>query len=327
MTVVTAPSRLHFGLLHLPREGLSHWPGINGEPGLPVRSFGGVGMMIDNPGVRISVERSDEWDVAGPLSHRALEFARTFSDSLGLASRVAFKIRVLDCPEEHTGLGVGTSLALAVSKAIAVEMGHADWGSVELARRVGRGERSAVGVHGFQHGGLIVEAGKLPDESISPLVGQYPFPDEWRILLCRPKVTTSWSGIRERKAFRELADIETGQTDTLCRILLTALIPALQQRDLARFSESLFEFNYRVGRMFSPVQGGIFSHPEVEALVQRLRNAGIAGVGQSSWGPTVFGIVRESTEVATVQRLAGEQTAVQIVHASRGVICQLAEVR
>ena len=55
MTRVTAPSRLHFGLFHVPAAGLTHWPGPDDEPGLPVRSFGGVGLMIDRPGVVVTV--------------------------------------------------------------------------------------------------------------------------------------------------------------------------------------------------------------------------------------------------------------------------------
>ena len=28
MTRVTAPSRLHFGLFHVPTDGFTHWPGL-----------------------------------------------------------------------------------------------------------------------------------------------------------------------------------------------------------------------------------------------------------------------------------------------------------
>ena len=41
---VVAPCRLHFGLFHVPVDGLTHYP-----DGRPVRKFGGLGMMIENP--------------------------------------------------------------------------------------------------------------------------------------------------------------------------------------------------------------------------------------------------------------------------------------
>ena len=40
----------------------------------------------------------------------------------------------------------------------------------ELAHTAGRAKRSAVGLYGFLHGGLIVEAGRLPHDAVSPLV-------------------------------------------------------------------------------------------------------------------------------------------------------------
>jgi predicted sugar kinase len=38
------------------------------------------------------------------------------------------------------------------------------------------------------------------------------------------------------------------------------------------------------------VQGGVYACPEVASAVAWLRDQGIAGAGQSSWGPGVFGI-------------------------------------
>jgi beta-RFAP synthase len=152
VTRIEAPSRLHFGLLSLPVPGDGYWAN-----GLPKRRFGGVGLMIDAPGVKVNVTPAHSWSARGPSAERALSFARTFAATI--PESPPFAIEVESCPEEHTGLGTGTALALSVAKAIAVEMGHEEWPAVELARRVGRGKRSAVGIHGFELGGLIIEAG------------------------------------------------------------------------------------------------------------------------------------------------------------------------
>jgi beta-RFAP synthase len=257
-----------------------------------VRHFGGVGLMVDRPGVAIQVEPANEWSATGPLAARALEFGRRFVATLPGHLQRPFRITVEHAPREHIGLGVGTQLALSVAKAIAVETGHGDWPATELARRVGRGERSAIGVHGFDRGGLIVEGGKLPGETLSPLVGRFDFPSDWSVLLVTPEAGNEWHGVRERLALAQLGP-SLRETETLCRIVLMSLLPALASKDIDAFGEALYEFNARVGDQFAPVQGGRYASAATAECVARLRALGIKGVGQSSWGPTVFGVLRQ----------------------------------
>jgi beta-ribofuranosylaminobenzene 5'-phosphate synthase len=289
MTRVTTPSRLHFGLLSLP-GGPARWPGLDGEPGLPVRHFGGVGLMIDRPGLSVRVEPAADWAASGPLADRALGFARRVVETLPLARRRAFRVAVEHAPAEHTGLGVGTQLGLAVTKAIAAETGSA-WSAAELASRAGRGERSAIGVHGFEHGGLVVEGGKAPGEPLAPLVARLDFPADWAVVLFTP-AGPSWHGGREHEAFARLAAAgpSAAETEVLCRLVLTGLLPALAAADLESFGQAVYEFNARAGDAFAAAQGGRYAGPAVAELVNRLRAAGVHGVGQSSWGPTVFAI-------------------------------------
>jgi beta-RFAP synthase len=294
MTTVTAPTRLHFGLLNLPREGHTHWPGIDGKPGLPIREFGGIGLSLAKPCVRVSVTPASEWSASGFHATRALNFGQKFVTTLPVTEPKPFQIEVHESPEEHIGLGVGTALGLAVARGISLETGHGKWSSVELAQRVGRGQRSAIGLYGFEHGGFILEAGKLPGETISPLLGAYSWPEEWQITLLTPSGCKHWHGNEELRAFDALRRSSEERTERLCRLLLIALLPALQSRDLETFSEAIFEYNYRVGEMFAPAQAGHYSSPEATGIIQKLREQGFAGVGQSSWGPTLFVLHRES---------------------------------
>jgi beta-ribofuranosylaminobenzene 5'-phosphate synthase len=320
MTRVTAPSRLHFGLLSLPAAGLDRWPGLDGQPGLPVRHFGGVGLMVDRPGLAVRVEPAREWSATGPYAERTLGFARQFVNTLAIPEQNPFRVHVEHAPPEHTGLGVGTQLGLAVAKAIARETGHTDWPATELALRVGRGERSAIGVHGFDHGGLIVEAGKRPGEAIAPLVARAGFPANWAVLLFTPPGDASWHGGRERHAFAKLA--ETGpspaETDALCRLVLTGLLPALAVCDLDSFGAALYEFNARAGDAFALAQGGRYAGPAVGACVERLRSLGVAGVGQSSWGPTVFAIVAQERVPEVLAQMT--ETPAEVARVSAGAI-------
>ena len=161
MARVRTASRLHFGLLSLAGQTQA-WPDARGRALLPARSFGGVGLMVDRPGVEVSAAPAEEWSAEGPLAGRALEFARRFARSWRDETGEEVPPRRLvvgRSAPEHAGLGTGTQLGLAVGRLLASACGLA-MSAPELARRVGRGGRSALGVHGFERGGLLVEAGK-----------------------------------------------------------------------------------------------------------------------------------------------------------------------
>jgi beta-RFAP synthase len=322
MTRVAAPSRLHFGLLSLPAAGPDHWPGLDGAPGLPVRHFGGVGLMVDRPGLAVRVEPAEVWCATGPLADRALGFARRVIGTLPAGERRPFNLVVEHAPAEHTGLGVGTQLGLAVAMAIANETGHCDWSAVELASRAGRGERSAVGVHGFDRGGLIVEGGKVPGDALSPLVARLAFPAHWAVILFTPAAGGPWHGGLERQAFARLAAAgpSPAETESLCRLVLTGLLPALASADLDGFGEAVYELNARAGDAFAAAQGGRYAGPAVAELVTRLRGLGVKGVGQSSWGPTVFAVVRKPDATAVLARI--KDTPAVVTWASAGAIVE-----
>lgn len=294
MIRVATGSRLHFGLFNF--GGGDAWPNVDGEAAVPARRFGGVGLMVESPGIALAVEPAKTWAASGPLAERALEFARRFAASLVAEELPPHRLVVERAAPEHAGLGTGTQLGLAVAEALAVATGHPGWTVPELAARVGRGQRSAIGVHGYRHGGLIIDGGKRGD-GLAPLLVREAFPPEWRVVLLLPDVGPGVHGPAEREAFDRLT-VAWSQTDALCRLVLMGLLPALRERDCRTFGEALYDFNARVGDAFAPVQGGRYAHPAVGALVAGLRHDGVAGVGQSSWGPTVFAVV-ENEERAT----------------------------
>ncbi|HMF20313.1 MAG TPA: beta-ribofuranosylaminobenzene 5'-phosphate synthase family protein [Gemmataceae bacterium] len=273
MIRVRAPSRLHFGMLSLPADEGS------------ARHFGGVGLMVQEPGVALALEPTDVWSADGPLAERALDFAKQFSLSLPTQNR--FRLQVERCAPQHIGLGTGTQLGQAVAKAVALEC-RQDIDALDLGRRVGRGKRSALGIHGFARGGFLVEGGKGPNSDIAPLLARTDFPEDWKIVLVLPRGESGCHGGVEEQAFLNL---RSGPTDVLCRLVLLGMLPALLEVDLPAFGEALYEFNLRVGEMFRPIQGGIYAHDRSAAIVEFVRGKKIAGVGQSSWGPAIFAIV------------------------------------
>jgi beta-RFAP synthase len=284
---VRTASRLHFGLL--------------GWGPQAYRQFGGIGLMIESPGIELSVKPASTWMIEGAHSARVeklVDHLRTATSSAGSALPAA-RIRIEGAPAEHLGLGVGTQLSLAVARAVMEIAGETDLTIEQLARLTGRGQRSGIGVHGFVRGGLIVDGGRQNEAEIPPLLVHLPFPEEWSILVVRPPGHGGLHGRDESLAFANLPPVSQATTDSLCRLVLLEILPAVIQRDLASFGAGLRELQDRVGASFAPAQGGIYATPQASEVIDELRSLGFVGMGQSSWGPTLYGFAEfPATELA-----------------------------
>jgi beta-RFAP synthase len=271
---LTAPSRLHFGLFSWGPDAL--------------RQFGGIGLMIDRPGLEIVAEPAEDWAAEGPLAERALAIAREVAASLGERGRTArpASLRIVQAPPEHVGLGSGTQLSLAVARIVSELAGCA---AAPIAELTGRGRRSGVGLHGFAQGGLIVDGGRRGPEGLPPLLVRMEFPTEWHALIVIPPGQPGLHGSSELEAFARLPSVPDAVTDRLCRLVLLGLLPAVAERDLTAFGAALTAVQLHVGRLFAPAQGGrLYASPEAEAILAHLRSEGLAGCGQSSWGPALY---------------------------------------
>lgn len=270
--IVRAPSRLHFGLFALASSA--------------GRQFGGVGAMVDEPGSELRLEPADEFEAPGPLSARIARSADAWRRFHG---RPLPKCRVIvgHAPPEHVGLGVGTQLGLSVAAGLSAYSGLAASAPAELALSAGRGLRSAVGTYGFVMGGLIVEQGKLPGEPISPLDTRVDLPAAWRFLLVRPLDAAGLCGAAEEAAMDSI-DVPPETTGTLIREVREHLIPAAATADFEAFAGSVSRYCSLAGSFYSALQGGPYNGPVLTALVEQIRSWGHAGIGQSSWGPTLF---------------------------------------
>jgi beta-RFAP synthase len=274
---VTAPSRLHFGILSVNRTG--------------TRRFGGLGAMISRPGLELVVRPAASLETAGPLAERARRVAVLAAPG---DDEPQCRIEVVRAPPEHVGLGVGTQLSMAVAAGLNAFWGRPPLGAAPLARCVGRGERSAIGLHGFIHGGLLFETGKAESEDIAPLVDRIGLPSAWRFVLIRPQDCEGLSGERERRAFSRLPPFSDERTAALGEAAGRLLSAAADGR-FEEFSEELYRFGYLVGQGFAAQQGGPFAGPRLTALVALIRTLGVRGVGQSSWGPTLFALLPDET--------------------------------
>jgi beta-ribofuranosylaminobenzene 5'-phosphate synthase len=247
--------------------------------------------MIDAPGINVLVEPATTWIIEGPLAPRVEQLVAQLRSALS-ATGTPFppaRIRVEHAPAEHVGLGVGTQLCLAVARAVLLHAGVGRLAVANLASLTGRGLRSGIGVHGFEHGGLIVDGGRRTETAIPPLLVRLPFPEDWSILIVQPRGRPGLHGPDERQIFATLPPISQDVTDSLCRLVLLEILPAVIEHDLAAFGAALSDLQARVGACFAAAQGGIFASPAASMIVKELRRIGCVGVGQSSWGPTLYG--------------------------------------
>jgi len=302
--VVTAPARLHFGMLD--------------PAGLGSRRFGGFGVGVESPRVVVSVRpRSDgEVVVAGRQADRAATFARRAWSRLQVAGGV--DVDVHEAIPPHMGLGSGTKLGLAIARGLA-EFAGITAEPEKLAAASGRAARSSVGVWTFAAPGLVIEAGVADEGSVSPLIARHSIPERWRCVLALPLAVEGLSGDAEQRFFGRLRGSVTAEP-SIARLLVTALLPGLLAGDIDEFGAALTQIQREMGSIFASQQGGVF-HPRAAPLVDALQTIGVGAVGQSSWGPTVYGIVdgpERAADVADRLRLvAGAGTDVSVVDFDR----------
>ncbi|OLN28343.1 beta-ribofuranosylaminobenzene 5'-phosphate synthase family protein [Desulfosporosinus metallidurans] len=282
---VKTGSRLHLGQLDL-----------NGSLG---RLYGGLGLAIDQPQLELTADRENGLFIDSPESekNRVMRIAQQYIEHYSLPGA---KINILQSLPSHSGLGSGTQLALALGFALTRVYGLQP-SLLELAGLTDReGSRSGIGVAGFEQGGFLVDGGKpattreemnLAETKfhVPPLLTRLPFPEEWSVILAIPNKEEKMFGTKEEKLFKAMSPMEEHISGRISRLLLLKLLPSLIERDLKHFGQAVTEIQEYLGDYFTPVQGGRFATAQGALVADYMLSQGAAGVGQSSWGPTVYG--------------------------------------
>ncbi len=294
MAQVTTGARLHFGFqnLSLARE----------------RLYGGVGVALDEPQVVVEAEPAEGIHCEDDL---AAEYAWNAVDLLGVNGA---KIQVRDRLPRHVGLGSGTQFALATLTAIAGAY-DVDPAVREHAPALGRGGRSGVGVAAFEDGGFVVDGGH-PTElftaappadgqwTVPPVTARHELPESWRFVVVVPETSEGRSGQREDESMRAVVErADTGIAAEVGGVLLRRVLPAAAEGDRETFGAGVAKLGRLNGAWYADEQGGVY-RPPAGRIVDRLADCpAIAGAGQSSWGPAVYGVthrhgVEEAREAA-----------------------------
>ncbi|MBV8651726.1 MAG: GHMP kinase [Alphaproteobacteria bacterium] len=282
---VLAPARLHLGFLDL-----------DGSIG---RRFGSIGLTIDGIATRLKVARGPAGSGRDEAPDRARRVLASLADRLDIGG--ALHVTLDEAIPEHVGLGSGTQLGLAVAAALARLTDRPVDGRT-LAPLVERGARSGIGIGAFEQGGFLVDGGKGADDAPAPIVARAEFPASWRLVLIFDESRRGLSGSAERAAFRALPPFARETAARLCHLTLLRLLPGLAEGDFAAVTDSIGEINARLGDHFAAVQGGRYASIRVAATVEWLREQGYDGIGQSSWGPTGFVIIRDEMEAQALRQ-------------------------
>ena len=131
-----------------------------------------------------------------------------------------------------------------------------------------------------------------------------PMPPAWRCVIVVPEGKPGLSGDDEAAAFARLPAPDARAVEHVAHLVLMQLLPALAEADLPEFGTALSEIQRITGGWFAAAQGGAFAPGQSAALVGRLREWGATGVGQSSWGPAVYGLAPDATTAATLAERA-----------------------
>ena len=308
---VRAPARLHLGFL---------------DPGAALgRRFGSLGVVVDGPQTVVRLAWTDGADdeVVATCSEAAQELARASAHLRRLRERLplarartgasALRLELAEVLPPHAGLGSGTQLALAIGRAYA-ELGGTATSTADLARLLGRGARSGVGIAGFDHGGLLLDGGPGLDGRPAPLISRIALPPFWRVLLVLDERVQGLSGSAEQRAMAMLPPFPAERAAELCHQVLMRVLPGAADADFRAFAQGITRVQQLLGGHFAPAQDGhAYTSPAVERLLAWIEThaTGLldlpAAVGQSSWGPTGFAFVPNSAAADAL--LAGARAA------------------
>jgi len=293
--IIETPSRLHLTLIDL--------------NGIYDRIDGGVGITIENPCLSIEAEPSSDKEVEVVFSNSSRQIPDLVDDyTLKIENSTlnvmdvlnidhGFKFTVDSAYPPHSGLGSGTQLSLAVAKLIST-MNNQDLKAIELAKIVGRGGTSGIGVESFEKGGFIIDGGHKSIEKDSflpssashasppPIIARYNFPMDWKLVLVIPNVERGVSGAKEVDAFQNFCPILLEEVEKLSHLLLMKLMPAVVESDLDSFGMAVNNIQ-DIG--FKKIENKL-QNPIIGQIMNNLRNSGAAGVGMSSFGPTLYAV-------------------------------------
>lgn len=310
---VRSHGRIHFGLLEISES----------EP----NCYGGIGLMVESAIAvleatigqsvhsRCVVEADAYWQPRiGAVLNKWLETRGALQvDS----------IRVIESPLPHQGMGSGTQMACSAAALLSAAecrrtQVETSWSSNDthlfsiesLSKQSQRGKRSNIGLCGFLEGGFVFDRGMQPANSSKevslPRTQRFEFPD-WPVLVLQDTESRGDSGDDEARMFERCSLVSNPNRELMMKTIEHEILPAIASKDWEQFDIALGRYGRWAGKIFEPVQGGLYRSPQIAQCVDVAVKLGLRGATQSSWGPTVCAFARDAEHALWCQsRLQAE---------------------
>jgi len=273
VVIVRTPRRLHLGIID-PTGSLG-------------RKFGSIGVALEG-GYDIKVTPAGSLTIEADKEDREVIEKIVKELNLEYETGLDYYIEVRKSIPRHIGLGSTTQLTLAIASAI-LRIAKKDIPIEEVAFSLKRARESGAGLYIFKFGGFVVDGGVK--DTYPPLIMRHDFPENWAFILVIPKVKR---GLSEEEEEGIMFGSNFGNVNIAKEItyrLMLGLVPSLIEKNIEKFGRFLTDIQELVGKHFATFQGGTFRE-DIKTVVEILKET-TYGAGQSSWGPTVYGLIRK----------------------------------
>lgn len=289
---IESSARLHLGFYNFLEDNIA---------------YGSIGVTIETPKVIIKAKHTNDnslsvinktnENIDDIINNVVAKLKKLNTD----INNLGVELQVLEAIPRHVGLGSTTQISLSIGMAL-LKMINKPMNIRELAVILGRGRDSGIGIAAFESGGFIVDSGRRlfgnivePPRDIHDLphpIFRASIPRDWYFLIFIPKGVRGFDEINERRIMNFPKDVPIDLKYELYKSLLLHLIPSIINKDIETFGKTLTKIQTITGKYFSKYQGGIFCCEETDFIINSLLKHGAYGAGQSSWGPTAYGIVK-----------------------------------
>ena len=130
-------------------------------------------------------------------------------------------------------------------------------------------------------------------------------------MLIRPENEQGLSGEQETRVFGDIPPVAQRTTDQLITELESGLLPGITAGNFIMAADAIENYGRIAGSCFSSIQGGPYNGRLLNRRVEWLKELGAHGIGQSSWGPTLFCLFETETDAQRFKNSMGSDNSGQ----------------
>lgn len=262
-------------------------------------AYGSIGIAIDRPTIKVVIRKRGEIYVNNYTNEYVDDVIDTVFNILDVPGA---EVNIYSCIPRHVGLGSTTQLSLAIAYALTRLYGY-NYSIQELALLLKRGYVSGIGISAFERGGFIVDSGRRLSKNwllekpnkITDLprpIYWSKVPSNWRFIIIVPNGIKGLDERDEELIMKKPRELPKELQFELYSALITNIIPGISLDEIDLFSRGLKKIQFITGHYFSKYQKGIFCCRETAEIINLFLESNVVGVGQSSWGPVAYGVIK-----------------------------------